>query len=400
VHDTMPDPPRTRRSALQQPSTRYVGLDVDHDASAVASVVQDHGAAVVSRGHIGTRPGDLDQLIRRLPSTRPPLGLVDAAGPGGDWRDRDLTHNGHGCWVVAPALLPPKPGDRVKTTRRDAINLARLLRSGDLRPVDVPTGDDEARRELCRAREEARRDLKTAQVRLHAVRLRPDSRDPGRAPWGPAHRRWLSALGCPTPAPPLVVQASVRAVTAHTARRQRRAPARHEPVHTWRLPPVGAALQRRRGVQCTVAVPRVAALGDRTRVDHPRPLMRELGLIPSDSASGDRRRQAGLTQAGHTQARRVRLDGAWASRDAAKVSRHLPWRLEPRPKPLQDRSWTAPVRLGHRSRRLIGRGQHPHHVVVAIARALRALIGAMAREGPLTPATETVDSPASVGPRV
>jgi transposase len=160
------------------------------------------------------------------------------------------------------------------------------------------------------------------------------------------------------------------------------------------------ALQSRRGVQCTVAVTRVAELGDLTRFDHPRQLMSDRGLIPSDYSSGDRRRQGGITKAGNPPARRVLIEGAWAYRYPAKVSRHLQWRLEPRPKPLQDSSWKAHVRLCQRERRLIGRGKHPHHVVVALARELRALRWAMAREVPLTPETVTVESPESVGPRV
>ena len=384
---------------MTQPSTLSVGLDVHQDAMAVASVVQDHGAEVVSLGTSGTRPCDLDQLIRRLPSKRPHLVVVYEAGPCGAWLSRDLTHQGHVCWVVAPSLIPQKPGDRVTTHRRDAIQLARLMRSGDLTPVDVPTGEAAAMRDRCRAREEAIRALKTAKFRLKAFRLRQDLRDTGRATWGPAHLRWLSEVGGPTPAQPMVFQAYVRAVTAHPARLQRLAQALHEQVNTWRLQPVVEARQSRRGVQCTVAVTLVAALGDLTRVDHPRQLMSALGLIPSASSSGDRRRQGGLTKAGNTHARRALVEGAWASRDPAQVSRPLPWRLETLPTPRQEISWQAHVRLCQRERRLIGRGKHPNHVVVALARERSALIWAMAREVPLTPETETVESPEAVGPR-
>jgi transposase len=197
----------------------------------------------------------------------------------------------------------------------------------------------------------------------------------------------------------MVFQDYGRAVTEPTARLQRLEPALHEQVHTWRLQPVVEALQSLRGVQCTVAVTRVAELGDRTRVDHPRQRMRDRGLIPSEYARGDRRRQGGITQAGNTHARRVLIEGAWASRYPAKVSRHLQWRLEPLPTPLQEIRWKAQVRLCQRDRRLSGRGKNPHPVVVAIARELRAVRWAIAREGPLTPSTATVESPESVGPR-
>ena len=127
--------------------------------------------------------------------------------------------------------------------------------------------------------------------------------------------------------------------------------------------------------------------------------MSYLGLIPSEYSSGDRRRQGGITKAGNTHARRALIEGAWAYRYPAKVSRHLQLRLETRPKPIQDISWKAQVRLCKRYRRLIGRGKNPTQVVVAIARELSAFIWAIAREVPLTPWTETVESPASVRPR-
>ena len=186
----------------------------------------------------------------------------------------------------------------------------------------------------------------------------------------------------------------------HDERLERLETELREQVQGWRLAPVVQALQAMRGVQFTVAVTLVAALGDLTRFDNPRPLMSYLGLIPSEYSSGDRRRQGGITKAGNTHARRVLIEGAWAYRYPAKVSRHLPLRLETLPKPLQDISWKAQVRLCQRYRRLIGRGKNPNQVVVAIARELSAFIGAIAREVPLTPETETVESPASVGPRL
>jgi transposase len=282
-------------------------------------------------------------------------------------------------------LIPQKPGDRVKTNRRDAIKLARLMRSGDLTPVYVPKVEDEAIRDLCRAREDAIRDLKTAKFRLKAFLLRQDICYTGRATWGPAHLRWLSEMVCPTPAQQIVFQEYVRAVTEHTERLQRLEQELHEHVNTWCLQPVVEALQGLRGVQFTVAVTLVAALGDLTRFDNPRQLMSYLGLIPSEYSSGDRRRQGGITKAGNTHARRALIEGAWAYRYPAKVSRHLQLRLETRPKPIQDISWKAQVRLCKRYRRLIGRGKNPNQVVVAIARELSAFIWAIAREVPLTP---------------
>ncbi len=292
---------------------------------------------------------------------------------------------GYDCWVVAPSLIPKKPGDRVKTDRRDAVQLARLARSGDLTAVYVPKVEDEAIRDLTRAREDARSDLKDAKCRLKALLLRQDIRDVGRANWGPAHLRWLSEVVCPTPAQPIVFQAYVRAVHEHTERLQRLAQELQDHVQAWRLNPVVEALQALRGVQFTVAVTMVSAMGELTRCDHPRALMKCLGLISSEYSSGAQRRQGSMTKAGNTHARRALVEGAWAYRYPAKVSRHLPRRLETQPNIIQDISWKAQVRLCQRDRRLVSRGKHANVVTVAIARALAGFMWAIAREVPVTP---------------
>ena len=125
----------TRRSALSQSRTLSVGMDGHQASMAVASVAQDHGAEVVSRGTVGTRPCASDKLLRHLRSKRTQLVFVYEAGPCGSWLSRSLTHTGDVGWVIAPSLMPNKAGDRVKTDRRDARQLARLMRSGDLTPV-------------------------------------------------------------------------------------------------------------------------------------------------------------------------------------------------------------------------------------------------------------------------
>jgi transposase len=370
---------------MHQSSTLYIGLDVHKESIAVAYVAQEHHAEVVSLGTIGTRQCDIDQLIRKMQSKSKHLIFVYEAGPCGYWLYRYLTKKGHVCWVVAPSLIPKKPGDRVKTNRRDAIKLARLMRSGDLTPVYVPTVDDEAIRDLCRAREDAIRDLKTAKFRLKAFLLRHDIRYTGRATWGPAHLRWLSEVVCPTPAQQIVFQEYIRAVTEHTDRLGRLEQELTDQGQTWRLAPVVEALQALRGVQCTVAVTTVAALGDLTRFDNPRQLMNSLGLTPSEYSTGERRRQGGITKTGNSHARRALVEGAWAYRSPAKVSRHLQLRIEKVSKPIQDISWQAQIRLCKRYRQLSARGKNANQVVVAIARELSAFMWAIAQEVSLTP---------------
>jgi Transposase IS116/IS110/IS902 family len=218
------------------------------------------------------------------------------------------------CWGVAPALLPQKPGARGTTDRRDARPWARLLRAGARTPVEGPAVDAAASRALRRAREETRRALQAAQVRRQACVLRHALRSPGRAHGSPAHLRWLRAGRCPPPAPPLVCPADVQTVTAQPARWPRLDHARRAQGTTGRFPPVVEALQAFRGVPGTVAVPTVAARGDLTRFTNPRQRMHDWGLTPSAYASGPRRPPGRMPKTGHTQARRARVEGAWAYR--------------------------------------------------------------------------------------
>jgi transposase len=369
---------------MSQSSTLFIGMDVHKDTIAVAYIAQDHGAEVTYLGTIGTRQCDIDQLVRKMQAKAKHLIFVYEAGPCGYWLYRYLRKKDYDCWVVAPSLIPKKAGDRVKTDRRDAVQLARLARSGDLTLVYVPKVEDEAIRDLTRAREDALSDLKDAKLRLKAFLLRHDIRYAGQATWNAAHLRWLSEVVCPTPAQQIVFQEYVRAVTEHTERLQRLDEELQERVKAWRLNPVVEALQALRGIQFTVAVTTVAEIGDLTRFDTPRELMKFLGLIPSEYSSGERRRQGTMTKAGNSHARRVLVEGAWAYRYPAKVSRHLQLRLEKQPKAIQDISWKAQVRLCKRYRQLIARGKHANQVVVAIARELVGFMWAIAKAVPVT----------------
>ena len=144
------------------------------------------------------------------------------------------------------------------------------------------------------------------------------------------------------------------------------------------------ALQALRGVQFTVAITMVAEIGDLTRFEHPSELMKFLGLVPSEYSSGQRRQQGGMTKTGNTHARRVLVEGAWAYRYPAKVSRQLQLRLEHQPHMIQDISWKAQVRLCKRYQRLVAKGKHANVVTVAIARELVGFVWAIAKKVPIT----------------
>src|SRR6266581_724234 len=215
-------------------STLHVGLDVHKDSIAVAYATEDGAVAPVPFGTIGTRQCDIDALVRKLQSKSARLVFVYEAGPCGYWLYRYLTRKGLTCFVVAPSLIPRKPGDRVKTDTRDAVTLARLARSGDLTPVYVPAVPDEALRDLAR-------------FRLKALLLRNDVRYAGRANWGAEHLRWLARFVFPTPAQQIVFQEYVRTVTERTELLRRLEAELLEQAKTWRLSPVVAALQALRG---------------------------------------------------------------------------------------------------------------------------------------------------------
>ena len=191
----------------------------------------------------------------------------------GPWLYRYLTRKGLSCYVVAPSLIPRKPGDRVKTDKRAAATLARLARSEDLTPVYGPDVGDEAIRELGRAREDARGDLTAARFRLKALLLRTDIRSTGRANWRAEHLRWLARVGLPTSAQQIVIQEYVRTVTERTELLRRLEAELLAQAKPWRLYPVVNALQALRGVQFTVAITTIAEgcqrVGDLTRFDNP-----------------------------------------------------------------------------------------------------------------------------------
>jgi transposase len=355
-------------------------LAVQKESLSVAYVAEEREAEVMFLGTIGTRQGDVDKLIRKLQAKSKSLHFVYEAGPCGYWLYRYLTKKDLLCWVVAPSCIPKKAGDRVKTDRRDAVQLARLLRSGDLTPVHIPSVEDEAIRDVVRAREDVLKDLKAAKVRLKAFLLRQDIRYEGRANWTAAHLRWLANVVCPTPAQQIVFQEYVRAVSEQTERLQRLEAELPPLVQTWRWAPVVEAIQALRGIQFIAAVTLIAELGDLSRFDNPRQLMSYLGLVPSEHSSGERRRQGSITKTGNAHARRVLVEGAWAYRYPAKVSCHLQLRLEKVPKVIQDISWKAQVRLCKRYRRLVARGKNVNQVVVAIAREMAAFMWAVACE--------------------
>jgi transposase len=249
--------------------------------------------------------------------------------------------------------------------------------------VYVPSVEDEALRDLCRARDAALVMLKAAKLRLKSFLLRLGLHYTGRADWNEAHRRYLAKVACPTAPQQIVFQESVHAVDEQVQRLHRVEKELLDVIPKWRLYPIVEAFQALRGVQWTVATIVASELGDITRFDNPRQLAAFVGLIPSEYSSGENRRQGGITKTGNGRARRALIEAAWAYRHNPKISVQIQKRLESLPKPIQDIGWKAQLRLCKRFRRLSARGKHANIAVTAVARELIAFMWAIAKEVPI-----------------
>jgi transposase len=361
---------------MHQGST-FVGLDVHRDTIAVA-VADGDGGAVRSLGTVPNEPAAVAKLIRRLGTGRP-LRCCYEAGPCGYGLYRQLTAAGVDCVVVAPSLVPTKPGERVKTDRRDAAKLARLHRSGELTAVWVPDADHEALRDLTRAREDARQDLHRARQRLGKFLLRLGRRPPaGVKPWTLRHRAWLAGLRLGRAAQQAVLREGLHAIDQAAERLGRLEEEIAEQAQAGPLAPVVAALMTLRGVALVTAATLVAELGDLTRFASPRQLMAYAGLVPSEHSSGGRAQRGGITKTGNAHVRHVAVEAAWHYRHPPAVRGKLRKRQVGQPPAVTATAWKAQVRLHGRWRRLLGRGKLRQQAVVAVARELLGFAWAIA----------------------
>lgn len=361
-------------------NTAFIGLDVHKDSIDIA--IAEAGRAGEVR-HYGAVGGDLDSFgkaVRKLRSRHADLHFVYEAGPCGYEIYRYLRNQGLDCVVIAPSLIPRRPGDRIKTDRRDSLQLARLHRSGDLAPIYVPRAEDEAIRDLVRCREDAKVAQRKARQQLKALLLRNGIRYEGKSSWIPKHLRWLSELKLPQPAQQIAFQEYLDAVTTASERVVRLETQIHDQVDSWRMKPLVEALQALRGVQLVVAASVASELGDLRRFDNPRKLSAYVGLVPSEHSSGSTTRRGGITRTGNAHVRRVLVEAAWAYRLPARVSRIIRLRQQSQPKVVNDISWQAQLRLCSRYRRLMAAGKCKQQTTTAIARELLSYMWAIARE--------------------
>jgi transposase len=361
-------------------STIFVGLDVHKNSIEVALADMGRDKEVRSYGTIDGSLEALDKVIRKLVSKNYILNFVYEAGPCGYDIYRHLTEKGFPCIVAAPSMIPRQAGNRIKNDRRDAQMLARLHRAGELTAVSVPLVEDEAMRDLTRAREDAKTLELRAKQRLLAFLLRHGHRFTGRSHWSNAHFRWMSNITMPHPAQQVVYQELLDSLSECRQRVERLTRQIQELLPHWHMFPVVQSIQALRGVSMIVATTTIAEIGNLDRFGNPKELMSYLGLVPSEHSSGQTMRRGGITKTGNGHVRRVLVEAAWAYRLPARVSEKLYFRQKDLPQNICAIGWKAQLRLCARYKRLAEKGKSQKLIVVAIARELCAFIWAIARE--------------------
>jgi len=357
-------------------SIHYLGLDV-HKESIAVSIAPAHSTEVRRYGIIHGSLDAVDKLVKKLAQPGIELRVVYEAGPCGFVICRQLRAKGIACEVVAPSLIPRKASDKVKTDRRDADQLARLFRAGELTPIHVPDQEDEAVRDLIRARHSAMDDLRKARHRLKGFLLRLGFRYTGTSSWTDAHKRYLSRLIMPQGPQQIAFQEYLHAIDDAGERLERLTQAVLDALPGWKWAPVVRALMSLRGVQELTGMTLVAEVGDFSRFEDPRSLMHFLGLTPSEHSSGGSRTQGGITKCGNAHCRRILTEAAWQYRLQPKVSAALQQRQEGQRKEVRRIAWKAQQRL-HKRFRLLAAKKKSVVAATAVARELAGFVWAIA----------------------
>lgn len=356
-----------------------VGLDV-HKATIAVAIAPGDGSAVRVLGTHPSTPASVAALLKRLGKDGATLHVCYEAGPFGYGLHRQITALGHRCDIIAPSLIPRKPGERVKTDRRDARKLAELHRAGLLTDIWVPCETHEAMRDLVRTRGIAAQDYRRARQQVSSFLLRHGRVYDGGTTWTRKHRLWLASQKLAHAGQHLAFEellARIDRAQAFLARMDKMLAAT---VETWSLKPVVAALQALRGVSLLTAASLVAEIGDFRRFDNPRQLMGYLGLVPGERSSGETTRRGGITKTGNTAARTALIEAAWSYRHPARKGKAILARQKGQTEKVQAVAWDAQVRLCGRYRHLVKAGKAPPKAVVAVARELVGFVWAIARE--------------------
>ena len=373
----------------------FVGMDVHTETIALA-VAPGDGREPRFVATIPNTPKALLKQLQRI-GAADQLHCCYEAGPTGYSTWRLLDGWGIACTVVAPTLIPKKPGDRVKTDRRDALQLARLHRMGDLTAVWVPTPEHEALRDLCRAREAAKRDQERARHRLLKFLARHDQHAPaGVRRWTRAYRAWLAELTLAERSVQFVLDEHRQQFAEMEARVARLTARVKAEVQDGPFTPVLAALQCLKGIGPITAVTLVAELGDLTRFRRARQLMSYSGLVPSEYSSGGRVQRGHITKTGNGHVRFVTIESAWHARWGTRPdSKALKKRRAGQPETIVQIAETAQRRLCQRYYQLLKRGKTSGQATTAVGRELLGFVWAIG-QAVATATTDGPDAPALV----
>ncbi len=358
----------------------FVGIDVAKMRNAIAIAEAGREGEVRFFGEIDATPANMRRFIDRFAAKYDRLHFCYEAGPTGYGLYRLVRSLGHNCTVVAPSLIPRKPGDRVKTNRRDAVALARLLRAGELTAVWVPDEGHEAMRDLVRARAAAVETLRIHRQQVSAFMLKHGRIYPRKKGWTMRYLCWLQEQQFDHPAHQIALQEMVEAVRIAKERVERLEHVIEEFVPAWSLVAVVRALQALRGVDLIVAVTFATEIGDVSRFENPRQLMGYLGLVPGERSTGETVKRGGITKAGNSRVRSMLVESAWTYRHPPRIGRVKLYRLEKTSPSVREIAWKAQVRLTGRYRKLAARGKRTTVICTAIARELAGFMWAVARE--------------------
>jgi len=358
--------------------TRFIGMDL-HKATIAVAIAEGNGGDPTLWREIPNTQSSVNSMVKRLSKTGKTLNFCYEAGPCGYVVYRQLRKLNQSCVVVAPSLIPKKPGERIKTDKRDARSLSRLLRSGDLTNVWVPDKEHEAIRDLCRARFDINKTVRCTKQQLNAYLLRNGKQYTGKRNWTKSYFRWLETVKFDSQTQQIVFQEYIDTVKHIQEHEVSLKDEITKAVDNWSLKPVIVDLMALRGVKLITAITLISELGDLSRFRTPSELMAFIGLVPSEYSTGNKRRQGGITKTGNTNARRILIESAWAYHFPARKTSLIQRRAEKASEEAQKIAWKAQKRLCKRFAHLTKVRRKPHNVVVvSIARELSGFVWAIA----------------------
>ena len=342
-----------------------VGLDVH--ATKIVAAVLDVETGELEFFMLGGDVGQAAGLCAGLPG---PVRAAYEAGPTGYGLARELAARGVGCVVAAPSKIPRGSGDRVKTDRRDAEHLVRLLLAGKLSPVRVPGAEEESLRDLVRARDAVRMDLMRCRHRLSKLLLRHGHRFDDGPAWTDRHRAWVAGIELPHQAARDTLADAIGAIDALVHRRDQleRGIVALLPSSPWATQ--AGRLRCLRGVDTLTAAGLCAEIGDFARFAKAGQLMSYVGVVPSESTTGQQRRLGAITKTGSGHARRLLVEAAWHYRKTPRTAKALTDRQDGQPAQAVAVAWSAQRRLHRTWQRLEAKGKRRTLIAVAAAREL------------------------------